>query len=475
MKNLFFSLVIFFLFCGQVAAGSTVQTEAFDKARSISRQFHKTMVVCPDRIWPEYSWESFQVIFVHPELSVFWLWDAQRNQITELENTELPEEASGSIYNFFEFNGKPTMSLDITDSDETFELGVHEFFHDQGQLDSLESSGLRGTRFPLNPEPRILRSMLLRNLLKAFRSIDESEYNAALGHAAYWYDEWKNRFPYEVVNATDGYEGTANYVETVAKVIAKNDCEISEESLLSKIREEFASFEPGVQSLLDEEGYEIGNLATLLLRKQFSNDRQFYMSLVDGVHPTALLFQSVTPVPEDIDQKVADLYQVEIERLNVSLGDTVGANLRNYDDVGYLRIAFPFSWIQSNFMPSGMYLSEITEGTVIAPLMFSHKFSYLDSFVNLSASTTVFLTSGDSHPCGSSNDLTVLVAESDLRFRDDNYIIISSPEVSGSMAGSTVMDPKGKRYFCAKGSEKELTQISMPASELKQLVVASFL
>ena len=45
---------------------------------------------------------------------------------------------------------------------------------------------------------------------------------SSLSKAKFWFEKWKSEFPKEAQSTTDGYEGTARYVEMIASKIKCN-------------------------------------------------------------------------------------------------------------------------------------------------------------------------------------------------------------------------------------------------------------
>ena len=69
-------------------------------------QFRKTMVQCPERIWSNYNWNGLNIVFMYPSQDYSWAWDIDSNVMRMVDNRDLPPQALGSLYDFFEMNGK---------------------------------------------------------------------------------------------------------------------------------------------------------------------------------------------------------------------------------------------------------------------------------------------------------------------------------------------------------------------------------
>ncbi len=239
----------------------------------------------------------------------------------------------------------------------------------------------------------------------------------------------------------------------MAKVIAEKGCSISEEILYSKIQEEVKSYNQSFAKsgfLIDQEGYEIGGLASLILRLKFSNDKEWYSEMTKGKHPTTLLFKKTKPIKEEIPNDIWEAYQKEADKINSDLDTSIGKNLEEINNKKFLRIAFPGAWAQSNFMPSGFYISDKIKNVTIAPLMFEHKFINGESDLVIGPKKVLFLPfSAVDYPCGLQKDFFILVKKNDIE-SEGNKISISSEGIKGSLKGSVETDSAGNEYFCVE-------------------------
>lgn len=66
----------------------------------LTERFHKTMVICPDRIWADYSWSGLRVLFAYPHRQNSYLWDVSTNSIQEVRNEKLSPSAVMSSFIF---------------------------------------------------------------------------------------------------------------------------------------------------------------------------------------------------------------------------------------------------------------------------------------------------------------------------------------------------------------------------------------
>ncbi len=95
------------------------------------------------------------------------------------------------------------------------------FFHNQAQKSwTRDGVGSRGTLYPVDWKPRLYRRMIFDNL-KNYLSLQNT---TSSQKARYWFEKWTREYPEEVKASTDGYEGTARYAESLAKIIVRTGC-----------------------------------------------------------------------------------------------------------------------------------------------------------------------------------------------------------------------------------------------------------
>jgi hypothetical protein len=87
------------------------------------------------------------------------------------------------------------------------------------------------TAYPFEWEPRLYRRMMFDNLKRFL----EHEHPLDLGRASYWYDLWaQDAFERR---DTDGYEGTAKYVDRLAEVVWELGCSATDDQLRTRTYE----------------------------------------------------------------------------------------------------------------------------------------------------------------------------------------------------------------------------------------------
>ncbi|MCJ8502206.1 hypothetical protein [Desulfatitalea alkaliphila] len=86
--------------------------------------------------------------------------------------------------------------------------------------------------YPYEWEPRLYRRMIFDNLQYYLSYGNQAD----LRRARYWCDRWSEN-DFEVLSTTDGYVGTAYYVEVLAEAVVALGCWASENSLKAYVLE----------------------------------------------------------------------------------------------------------------------------------------------------------------------------------------------------------------------------------------------
>ncbi len=418
---------------------------------TVTNLFKAPMLQCPERIWPNYNWSKLQVVFVYPSSDTSWLWSGSDQSIKDVRNDQLPSAALESGYEFFELNNLSSVSIDMENEDEPFQLAVHEFFHDQGQKNEVDPAGLRGTDYPIQPEPRIFRAMLKQRLYEALQESSREKRTDSLKKAAYWYQKWKSEYPEEFNSSTDGYEGTATYVEYMAVAIADKGCDAPIDIILSTASQELIKSEADTPTtlMLDGEGYEIGAAASLLLRANSQIDWFSQISL--GMPPTEILLGSLNAKKDKAPEATIKRFTDESNMVNEKLYLQIGQDIELLDNHEYVRVAIPMNNLQTNLMPTGFYKTAKIPNGMIFNLAFEHIFS--DSSLQMSASPgkIMMILPDEIAGCNSSEEnpmLYTLVKKSDIK-TDGPILTVHSKGIKGSLRGQITVDKNGLSYFCS--------------------------
>lgn len=421
------------------------ETSIPKEVQQISDKFNLTMMKCPQKIWSDYNWSGLKVVLVYPSTEKSWVWNATNNSLETIVNSSLPTSVLGSTYEFFEIAGQAAMSLNMEEEGEHVELGIHEFFHNQGQKDwTSENLGAsRGTEFPLSWQPRFYRRMIFDNLKKYFQLGQPGD----LSRAKYWYEKWSTEYPKEVVATADGYEGTSQYVQTVATAIVTKGCEATDaqlkEALLPKVSE-FGFTVSGEDLALDSEGYEIGALAALILRFSNANLREWNQKMSKGATPLEVLMAGVKPTPEN--SLLAATFQQAAKNANSEWGEILNPSIANWANKDFVRVTASYALLQSNLMPSFFAHSSFLD-MLLYPLSEEHHYiSSKGSNFKIKANSVNF-DMGISICAGQYP--FVLVPATSIK-QTGKHAEVASPTVNGLLVGELKTDQQGYKYFCVE-------------------------
>lgn len=407
-------------------------------------RFHLTMVNCPQKIWPNYDWNGLKVIFVYPKKGTSWIWDAVSQNFTAVPNKKLPSRVLGRLFNTLEVEGQDVLTLNMEmGAKEAFETGVHEIFHHRGQRGwSLSSS--RGTFYPLEFLPRLYRHMLFIRLKAYF------EYGKAtdLALARYWYDKWVKAYTDESQSNSDAREGSAQYMEAMAGVVSNVGCEATEEHMKSEVSryvsEHLEGLATGWSIGLDNEGYKIGALATLILRFDPSSPKDWNSRMARGLSPVQILLDSVAAKEDFFSKDVFFVFQNNTDILNGAYGKLLDGDIEHWTDKNFIRVSTPRSWRQSTLLS----LLFVKSDRIDAELMvlageLRHVSPSGKSDFKLASKSVIFKPTSSFCP---NQDFYVLIPARSAK--DLGQVL--TPAISGRLAGKIGVDSQGFRYLCVE-------------------------
>lgn len=350
--------------CGDSGSGSnTVDPRRADMER-LSKQMSMSMIDCPQRIWPGYSWDDLQVVLVDRENKTAKLWNdlaAQNGYNAELSNVAydlLPPEFKYASYGFGELNGYDTMSI-ATDADtlDPLALAFHEGFHMHGQLNWALPYGVgsREYNYPENYQPRYLRNQIGLSLLNKFTGEDQS----GLEKGAYWYRKWLENYPEEATrfNRVDRIEGSAAYVDRVSTIIANTSCDISDDNLFTYLSGEIKldnMYENTGFYPLGGEPYFLGEISGLLLKQL--NKPGWENLVISGDTPLDILFDGVSSIDDTEDEQLLTSVRNYYNDMNEQLRNQLEPLIDSWNSMNFVRVSLPMSWRAGSFTSSGPFV-----------------------------------------------------------------------------------------------------------------------
>lgn len=426
-----------------------------DRVSDVIQHFNDIMMKCSKRIWSNYTWEKTKIVFVEAE-EKSWVWEADTQTLNFVDTKILPREVLDSSYSFFIINEQKAMSLKLEEeetSEDLFSLAVHEFFHHLAQESWPRTSTIRGTTYPYFYEPRLFRRMLFDSLKSYFKTQNHRD----LQKAKYWFEKWKTKFPNEYKNSADGYEGSAEYAETLALAfIRSGGCSASEETLKKTVEQEvensFGHAFNGDFFMLDAEGYSLGGLASLILKFNDKNT-QWQDQIAKGLSPLDLIFEDVASFEDKTNLALENIFKASAKKLNTETKMLLGQDLTNLVDKDFIRVYIPFGWLQSNFQPVSMILLNMGANDFTAyPLSTDHLFQSPDQkeFFRLSEKRVIFIQNTLQTSAPKCKDVFfTLIHKNELRQDESEYHFASS-SLTAYSSSAFQYNKDGFTFLCVK-------------------------
>lgn len=453
-SNLVLSLLIS---ASNFSAWTVAHADSGSLVERLTPKFEMTMKTCPERIWSGYSWRSTNILIIESEQKVT-LWDGSTGKTALVPATSVSPNAFYGLYDFTPHQGRQTVTgnwMNAVESNipesEFFKVLVHEGFHAFAQNTWVSrEGGKRGTQYPQKHEPRLARSMMFDRLKQYFLSsgLDKT----ALQKASYWHQEWLKSAPHEVRQTTDGFEGTARYVDTMATVIAELGCSATDEQVVAGLKQilqsRFGWSLAGHRFSLDSEGYDVGAVTAMIL--QFIEKNTSWQNEVAAGKPlTSLLLDKVPALPETADtEKEAVFKQTEISS-NQMIGELVEPDLKNIESKDYVRVVPHRDSAPSTFSPMFFVLPESHPTVSLTPMAMEMNFSR-GSWTLKTLPEQVFLDDDKAPaPCREGYYYWLLVPRQAVAERNGVYSV-STEKISGQIQAKEVTDVRGHTWLCGE-------------------------
>lgn len=408
-------------------------TDTHHGARDIAERLDEPLVQCPERVWPGLgqAYQDAQILITddsgdEPEA---YLWQGNDTDIEVLDAAALPEVWFAS-YAFSEYRGQRTLGFNIsawdhgsrdapeslrdTPIDSLFHESFHLFVDDPDNGWTL-TRGDRDGEYPLQWQPRYLRTKLMQSLEKALLESDEVVDHEALAAASYWYERHLSEHADEAVRIaqTDRSEGAAEYADHIMTAIAELGCEASDEDLLARALE----FSPSTRhrESPSAESYVIGFLAGALMRERGPQGWETRVEQGETFH--GILLEGIAPEQQPEDEALQQEIQTSLEHRNEELEDQVQPSLDRWHGEGYHRLVI------DNVRSIGAYNKESSLRLVDEPLLKSITLKHDGNYdhgatIALNGINTFQI---DGSPCGAgfASPSLILVPESDTTLKTD--------------------------------------------------------
>lgn len=423
----------------------TVQTQFLKVAKHLT----EVMATCPERIWPNYSYKDIDVLLLS-EVTEPQLWTAAKG-LQKIDESKVPAEAKNFIYSKLEINGRKVVGIFVDKGspwillgNELFQLIVHEGFHFYAQTDWVRREGKRGTAYPLHSEPRYQRRMVYEEMFNY--SQDPKKSQDRLGKAVHHHNQWTKGSPDEVLSTTDGYEGTARFVDALANILSERGCQAPDSELYAihngKISFDLGPYLDPRRLALDSEGYGIGAMTSFILH--FENIAPNWHSLIrQGKTPTEILFENVPAVVAADNADLKKQYQEAVDTENSKIKALIQPTIDELKSTEMIRVTPPVSAMQG-YSPIGHFLPSELPGITIIPLAMELPFRGSNWTMTLSKQSAVF--SVVSSPC--IMGWASFMVPANLLGADETKLEIKTEKINGSMPGELRMDSSGVQWFC---------------------------
>ena len=417
--------------------------------------FQEVLLGCPDRIWRGIDWSQTQMLLVSSQANQSWLIapGAAAPELVPLAG--FPPAVTHAAFFFFDFRGKTTITVNLDlpwiagGQVSPFDLAVHELFHHVGQKDWRHEVAPRGTLVPLEARPRYLRAMLLRELQRAGQGAaatvagqDQADARAA---AAFWYRAWKAEFPAEYAARSDGYEGTARYVELRARQFLKLGCAATDSEIAADTAEWARGLGLDPRSGLDAEGYDAGALAGAILDVNgisWQDEAKTGRTAIDILDAN----ESLVPARADDSALLArDTQLLAEQNARIDLWRLpLEAKLA---DPAYVRLNVPSAWIQGSFAPMGFFIPRAAPDTTYIPWALRQVFSDLtDGTIDVRAASVAVSERAGLSPCGES--AWVMLVARDQIHEDRGTFRGRDGDTEFVVKGRMVKSDDGFAYLC---------------------------
>lgn len=409
--------------------------------------------MCPDRVWAstEQNFKQSGVLVIDRPRGVTgaFHWQAVDNSVSNVE-LDLLDHKWFSIYHFGHYQGNKTLgvnALEINNNQRSdgstywkhdVFLLLHESFHYFGQENWQIDYHERVGNYPLQWQPRYLRTKLIHALQEALTNKSD------LSEAKYWHNSYLQEYPEEaqVTEVFDVIEGTAEYAGYVMLALAEYGCDISEPQLIKNINDNIPEFNYTLTSNL--ESYRLGLLSGLLLRERHQGHEHWQSQAESGVSLVDVLLKDVTEQPTNDDTAFIDKLKEEVSAQNDFLSDKLSPAISAFKNQQYYRLSLSDEALNT-FKTTGFYIANndpdinrvMTDFSGILELS-NGKILEVNEFQMLEV---------DSTPCGD-KQLVMPLAMAEIRFDTLNHITHRSSVLIFENVQANKVVANGYEWLC---------------------------
>lgn len=347
-----------------------VKTEV--RVEGIAKNLYEANVVCPEKIWPGYSWKGKKVIFHSSESNKAWEWvgDEMKPGLKEIEISKLPPNVLHSSYGvdtdpktfdmtlFINLDNKKNKQTNVKTGDRACNLAGHEGFHFFEQFKFSQpwrtSTKERTAVHPISAEARYLRSELGKLLREAYLAKDSELRSKKLQEAKAVWQKWSKEFPDEKAEteAMEIVEGSAMFAEVMSSQLGILGCSSSREKLTEGMQNYAADhivIDPQNYSI-EVESYNLGGFSHLLLG--LSENQDWKNKIENGVPPLTLLFESVPDTKFVRDESSFKEKKQIVDEVNKKIDEIIAPSLDALDSPDFVRVAISEEAFQAASIPN---------------------------------------------------------------------------------------------------------------------------
>src|SRR5690348_5017155 len=99
-----FGFSFIFMLSSAVAEDTSNRLAPVD-LQKLGKRLTLTMLKCPERIWPNYTWKNYNVLIKIGDLSPV-VWQGRSGELKDLKNSEIPATAFLGSFEVVQFEGR---------------------------------------------------------------------------------------------------------------------------------------------------------------------------------------------------------------------------------------------------------------------------------------------------------------------------------------------------------------------------------
>lgn len=276
----------------------------------LAHRFTDTVLLCPERLWPNLEWRELRVVFIlrgnaaavslERAADQTWSASAVSAERAEFRAVDAPRE-----YAILRAGNLRTVVVFLPDLRErsihrSVEVAAHEAFHAVGQQRFARAARMeRGREIPSDWAHRYARRMMIERLFEAHQQ------EVFLAKAAFWYRQTIDQTAPKLIamRTLDRLEGSAEYAGALGAALYKEGCFASDPALRAGARLRYlerwgsARTRDQLHAFPDGESYVLGLLAGLLLDE--AGDSTWKWQVENGRAPADILLAGREPQRDD--------------------------------------------------------------------------------------------------------------------------------------------------------------------------------